>query len=143
MMRKSMQWPYYGVPKVTRLPAASPFHSEGLARELLLALTTPDECKRHVERMVASKVSQYLTSTSRLTTRQAWLELKAGAASEGVEDFLGNRAFYQRVGVQLARMKRHRERKAPSSHCGAAELVNKVTRILMRYLGTPLWPEGS
>ncbi|MGO6665075.1 hypothetical protein ACC699_24650 [Rhizobium ruizarguesonis] len=140
-----MQWPYHGVPKVTNPPAASPFHSEGLVRELLSALATPDECKQRIERMVASKVRQYLTSKSRPTMRQAWLELKAGVASEGlrVEDFLSNRAFYHRVWAELARMKRDREREAPRSHGAAAELVKKVTRILARYLGTLRWPEGS
>ncbi|MGO7969920.1 hypothetical protein ACC705_02825 [Rhizobium ruizarguesonis] len=144
-MKNSMRWSYHSVPKVTSLPAASPFHSEGLVRELLSALTTPDECKQRVERMVASKVRQYLTSKSRPTMRQTWLELKAGVASEGlrVEDFLSNRAFYHRVRAELARMKRDREREAPRSHGAAAELVNKVTRILVRYLGTLRWPEGS
>ncbi|MBX5183391.1 hypothetical protein HJB88_12165 [Rhizobium sp. NZLR5] len=132
MMAKSMQWPYHGVAKSLCLPGESPLRSEGLVRDLRLALTTPDERKREVERMVAEKVSECLTSMLRPTTRLVWLHLKAEVAFQGlrIEDFLSDRTFYRRVAKERARMN-HARREA------------MLRRIVMKHLMTSLWPEHT
>ncbi|MGO8532056.1 hypothetical protein ACC756_17095 [Rhizobium ruizarguesonis] len=144
-MIKSKQWPYHGVPKSLCRTGESPLCSEGLVRDLRLALATPDERKREVERMVAEKVAERLTSMLRPTTRQVWLDLTAEVAFQGLrlEDFLSDRTFYRRVGKARARENHARKEAKLRSHGGAAAFDAKVRRIVMRHFMTPLWPEQT